>query len=128
MSPIRAIPVLVALVLSVAAPCAAAVALPDTGLFASVAAQLAAREARLATLPAGDAGRIALLIGTGRADEAAREALGLPSRGKAAERIARLEAALAVQDFAAAAEAARQLGPETQARALLYRWDVVRDA
>src|SRR5688572_5236078 len=125
MSPIRALPVLVALVLAVAGPCAAAVALPDTGLFAPVAAQLAAREARLATLPAGDAGRIPLLIATGRADDAAREARSLPPRGTAN---ARFEAFVSIQDFTSAETAARSLSPDARGRALMYRWDVVRDA
>ena len=59
---------------------AATVALPDTGLFAPVAAQLRARDARLADKKKSGAERVGLLLATGRNEDAAREAAKL--RGK----------------------------------------------
>src|SRR5712692_3614757 len=56
-----------------ASPGAPAVALPDTGLFSSVAAQLREDRASLAALTPGTTpNRLWLLIETGQADEAAR--------------------------------------------------------
>jgi tetratricopeptide (TPR) repeat protein len=108
----------------------AAIALPDTGLFAPVAAQLAAREASLGALAKGDAKRIALLVETGRAAEAAREAARLSEGSDAlATLVARATAALAIQDFAAAEGAIASLGQRTEpsARAAVYRWAALRD-
>src|SRR5213594_2918723 len=82
---------------------APAVALPDTGLFAPVAAELRAHLARLAELPPRAAGpeAVGLLLDTGAPEQAARRAAALPS-DDAETRVARARAALAVQDFATA--------------------------
>ena len=113
-----------------AAPQRPAVALPDTGLFAPVAAQLAARLSRLASLPAGAATseRVWLLIETGQPAEAARLA---PKLGEGlAELVMRARAALAVQDFGAARLVVTRLAdrPEADARMTRYLWDFARDA
>lgn len=126
---------LVTLALAVAASAstpatgAPAIALPDTGLFTPVAAQLAARQAALAALPLSDPGRIPLLIHTGRADDAARAAAKLEGDG-GSTLAARALAALAVQDFATAAPLLERLAawPGDEARALVHQWDFVRDA
>lgn len=116
---------------SPAAP-APVVALPDTGLFAPVAAQLRASLARLAAMPPGraDAERVRLLLETGQADDAARLLPRLAGDPRAAA-VARATAALARQDYAAAAaavggiEARGALDPAE--RAVQYRWLLVRD-
>ena len=63
-----------------AAASAPAVALPDTGLFAPVAAQLRERESRLAKTTKPGAERIGLLLATGGNELAAREAAKDPRR------------------------------------------------
>src|SRR5690349_12309290 len=120
----------IALVLAFAAIAAPAVAqtvaLPDTGLFAPVAAQLAERNERLAA--AQGAEKIRLLLDTGRPVEAAR--LADTMQGDAVElKLARAYAALAVQDFAAAAQRIKALdgSDEAEARALRLAWLRVRD-
>ena len=109
---------------------AAAAALPDTGLFAPVAEQLRARLDRLAALKdAGvSAGRLTLLLQTGRHDLAARIAPGLDS-GEPEALVARAAVALAVQDYAAAAPLMERVSAlrEPDARALGYRWESARD-
>ena len=91
------------------------VALPDTGLFAPVARQLAAREERLSRLSSASAERVELLLATGRTDQAAREAASL--RGDdPASLLARARAALAVQDFAAVAPLAARLAARSTER------------
>lgn len=106
----------------------ASVALPDTGLFAPVAAQLADRAARLAASAAGSPERIALLLETGRQAEAAREAVGL--KGDATPvLVARARAALGVQDFKTAAPILAQLASRTEAeaRSTRFLWEFARD-
>src|SRR5687768_10368597 len=129
MSPSHAVLVLLAAVLVAPAPSSAEVALPDTGLFAPVAAQLAARQAALAALAPGDPKRIALLVETGRAADAARDARRLGGDDPATV-AARALAALAVQDFAAAAPLLERLEaqPGAEARGLVHRGDFARDA
>ncbi len=114
-----------------AAPAAGSpvVALPDTGLFAPVARQFAAREERLARVSSPSAERVELLLATGRTDQAAREAASL--RGDdPATLLARARAALAVQDFAAVAPLAARLEGSTdaEARGVCYAWESARDA
>ena len=126
-------PLLLAAVLAApagtAASAAPAVVLPDTGLFAPVAAQLAAREKRLASPSVGALERIHLLITSGRAADAAGAAARLPG-DDTATRIARARAALAVQDFAAAGPLVARLAPFTDpaTRRVRYAWEFVRDA
>ena len=114
-----------------AAARAPAAALPDTGLFAAVAAQLRDRVSRLERLPATDATpeRLTLLLEAGRMDEAARLASRLGAQD-ATTLVARARAALAVQDFAAAGPLVDQLATmaEPDARAVRYRWEFARDA
>ena len=114
-----------------AAAATASVALPDTGVFAPVAAQLEARLARLAELPAGNVTpeRLWLLLDTGRPDAAARLANALVGDDPAAL-VARARVALAVQDFATAAPIVARLAlrPEADARATRYLWESARDA
>ena len=108
-----------------------AVALPDTGVFAPVAEHLRSRLERLGTLQDGGVSpeRVSLLLEVGRVDEAAR----LGPRLDGAESpvlVARARAALAIQDFAAAAPLVARLAalPDADARATRYRWESVRDA
>ena len=112
-----------------AGPAPAAV-LPNTGLFAPVAAQLNGRLGMLDLLSHADVspGRLMLLLETGQMNEAARLAPGLDA-GEPAALIARIAVALAVQDFAAAAPFADRLAalPDADARALRYRWEFARD-
>jgi len=116
---------------ALAAPAAKgrAVALPDTGLFAPVATQLAAREAQLRRLTAPGAERTGLLIETGRAKEAAREASKLEG-DDTATLIARARAALVVQDFHAAAPLIARLSTlsDAGARSTRYQSEFARDA
>ena len=117
---------LLPLLAALASPAAADVALPDSGIFAPVAGQLAERTGRLAA--ARDAERIRLLLDTGRPAEAAR--LADTMQGDAVElKVARAYAALAVQDFAAAAQRIRALEgrDEPEARAVRLAWLRVRD-
>jgi tetratricopeptide (TPR) repeat protein len=108
-----------------------AVALPDTGVFAPVAAQLSARLARLASL--SDARvtpeRVWLLIESGQPDQAARAARRLASEEPTAL-VARARAALAVQDFATGAPLVERLAKhsDSDARATRLAWASVRDA
>ena len=118
----------VLLLLGATAPAHAApsVALPDTGLFAPVAAQLADRTARLAS--AKGAERIRLLLDTGQTAEAAR--LADTMQGDAPDlEVARAFAALAVQDFAAAAPRIKVLAgsDDAEARAVRLAWLRMRD-
>ena len=117
--------------LAVAPAPAPAPALADTGLFVPVAAQLGARLARLAALTdtSVTAERLTLLLEAGRADEAARLAARW-DRHEPAALIVRAQAALAVQDFAAAEPLFARLAslPEPDARATRYRWEFARDA
>ena len=111
-----------------AAASAPAVALPDTGLFAPVAAQLRERESRLAKTTKPGAERIGLLLATGGNELAAREAAKL--RGDdSGTLLARARAALAVQDFAAAEPLVRRLAGsnDPDARGVHYRWLSIRD-
>ncbi|MFI5371151.1 MAG: tetratricopeptide repeat protein [Candidatus Eisenbacteria bacterium] len=110
---------------------AAAVVLPDTGLFTPVAAELRARLARLAALPGAPvtAERLRLLLDTGRPDEAARLASHLTG-DTPEDLVARARVALTVQDFAAAAPLVERLAtlPDADARATRYLWEYARDA
>lgn len=105
--------------------------LPDTGLFAPVAFQLRTQRARLASpaakaLPLAE--RLELLLETGQPDEAVRVAKASADDAPAA-RIARLQVALAVQDFPTAATLVERLPlEEPGARSARYRWEFVRDA
>jgi tetratricopeptide (TPR) repeat protein len=107
---------------------APAVALPDTGLFAPVAAQLAERQARLARLTTPGPERTWLLIGTGQGGEAALEAARL-NGDDTATLVARGRAALAVLDFKAAAPLFTRLAalPDAEARSTVYLWEFARD-
>ena len=135
--PLRSIrlgpPLAFAVLTSVAgkAPEARATALPDTGLFAPVAAQLRDRLARLAALPAKDTAapeRLELLLDTGQPEEAARLARRATDKDAAA-RIARAHIALAVQDFETARKLVASLGglDDPEARTIRYRWEIARD-
>ena len=112
-------------------PAAPAVALPDTGLFAPVASRWRERRARLDALPPSGAAtdRVRLLIATGRPDEAASLARGIPGE-KPADLVARARAELAVQDFTAAEPLVARLRslPDADARATRYLWEFARDA
>lgn len=115
-----------------AAPVArVSVTLPDTGLFAPVAAQLEARLTRLAEIPAASVTpeRLWLLLDTGQPDAAARLANALTGDDPAAL-VARTRVALTVQDFATAAPLVARLAllPEADARATRYLWESARDA
>jgi tetratricopeptide (TPR) repeat protein len=114
-----------------AAAATRSVALPDTGLFAPVAAQLEARLVRLAEIPAGSvtSERLWLLLDTGQPDVAARLANTLTGDDPAAL-VARTRAALTVQDFATAAPLVARLAllPQADARATRYLWESARDA
>jgi len=106
----------------------ASVALPDTGLFAPVAAQLRERSARLERAAPGSPERVRLLLATGRPVEAA--ALATKLSGDAADvRVARALGALAVQDFAAARTrvAALEGLEEPEARSIRLAWLRVLD-
>ncbi|MEO6463440.1 MAG: tetratricopeptide repeat protein, partial [Candidatus Eisenbacteria bacterium] len=105
------------------------VVLPDSGVFAPVAAQFAARQARLARFTTPGAERTWLLLETGRVAQAAREAARLAG-DDAATQVARAHAALAVQDFASAAPLLARVAalPSPEARAVRYRWETARDA
>ena len=119
------------LVLAAGLVAATAPALPDTGLFAPVAAQLRARLARLAALPAAGASaeRLTLLLETGQMDEARRLTAGA-APDETPDLVAHAAVALAVQDFAAAGPLIARLAgrPEADARAIRFRWEYVRDA
>jgi tetratricopeptide (TPR) repeat protein len=110
---------------------AVTVTLPDTGLFAPVAAQLRAREAQLGMIPATSvtAERVWLLLETGQPAEAAKLA-GKLEGDEPPTLVARARAALAVQDFRAVAMIADQLAslPDAEARAARYAWEYARDA
>ena len=108
-----------------------AVALPDTGLFAPVAGQLRARLERLAATTATEVGpeRLLLLLETGQPDQAARLARGLePTDPRSIVACAR--AALAVQDYAAAAPLMETVATlaDAESRATRLRWEYARDA
>jgi tetratricopeptide (TPR) repeat protein len=113
-------------------PSAPAVALPDTGVFAPVAAQLKGKAAGLAALPAtGDTlERIRLLVATGRVNEASRLLDRVPdqSRDIVAEK-ARVR--LVRQDYDGARAVAERVraepSPTEQELALLYAWLFARD-
>ena len=107
----------------------AAVALPDTGLFAPVAAQLAERQARIDRLAIASPERIWLLVESGRPDQAVREAARL-REDDPASLVARTRAALAVQDFTTAAPLLARLDslPDPEARSTRYLWEFARDA
>ncbi len=104
------------------------VVLPDTGVFAPVAAQLADREARLARTTKAGAERVGLLLATGRVDEAAREAAKLRGDDLRTQ-LARARAALAVQDFATAGSLVSALAdiPDAAFRSVQYQWEYARD-
>lgn len=110
---------------------AAAPPLPDTGLFAPVAEQLRANRGRLAAPPAGALAfseRLQLLLDTGQVDEAAKISRS-SAADDAAATLARLEVALAVQDFTAVRELVARIAnaEEPEARTLRYRWEFLRD-
>ena len=112
------------------ATAARASTLPDTGLFAPVAAQLRDRLARLASPPKGAlplAERLELLLDTGQPDEAAKLARSLAP--EASNRLARAQVALAVQDFETARGLLGQLeaSDDPEVRSIRYRWEFVRD-
>jgi Tfp pilus assembly protein PilF len=119
---------LFAAMLAPGAGAATSVALPDTGLFAPVAAQLRAREARLAKTTKPGAERLGLLLSTGGNDTAAREAKALKA-GDPAALVARTRAAIAVQDFATAAPLVARLASSSDpdARGVHYQWLSIRD-
>jgi len=127
--------IFLALSASVAAPLAAApvtsAALPDTGLFAPVAAQLKARLERLAGVPTtgASAERLMLLLETGQTDEATRIAPSLEPLDPASI-VARARVALAVQDFAAAETMMEMVTAlqDADARSVRLRWEYARDA
>ena len=109
----------------------AAPPLPDTGLFAPVAEQLRANRRRLAAPPAGalmPSERLRLLLDTGQMDEAAKIARSIRAED-IPTLLARLEVALAVQDFTAARDLVARIAhaDEPEARTLRYRWEFVRD-
>jgi tetratricopeptide (TPR) repeat protein len=107
------------------------VALPDTGLFATVAAQLKVRQSMLAAIPDTSVTpeRLWLLLDTGQSDAAAKLATKLVSDDPAAL-IARARVALAVQDFATAAPLIDKLAaiPYPEARSTRFLWEFARDA
>jgi predicted Zn-dependent protease len=107
------------------------VVLPDTGLFAPVAAQLKARESMLNAIPdtSVTVDRLWLMIDTGQAGAAEKLAPSLRGDDVAAL-IARARVALAVQDFATAAPLLDQLAtlPYPEARATRFLWEFARDA
>ncbi|MFN8587202.1 MAG: hypothetical protein U0704_05315 [Candidatus Eisenbacteria bacterium] len=111
-----------------AAKPAVAVALPDTGLFAPVAGRFAARaeRARLSESHGASAGRVLLLLATGRPDEAVRVSASLDP-GTPEARAARGRALLAVQDFAALAALEPALGDADDERALRHALLFARD-
>ncbi|MCC6650624.1 MAG: hypothetical protein IT348_05705, partial [Candidatus Eisenbacteria bacterium] len=113
---------------ALAAAAASAVALPDTGLFAPVAAQFAARVQReLASRPQGaTADRVRLLLATGRADEAATLSSALAMDTPDA-RSARGRALLARLDFAALATVESALANTEEERSLRYALMFARD-
>uniref|UniRef100_A0A832MM01 Tetratricopeptide repeat protein n=1 Tax=Eiseniibacteriota bacterium TaxID=2212470 RepID=A0A832MM01_UNCEI len=106
--------------------------LPDTGLFAPVAVQLAAAERRLAAIPPAivDAERVRLLVETGRADSAARLLPRLAGHRHEVE-VARARVHLARQDWRAAAAAIaaieRRDPLDPAARTVQYAWAFARD-
>src|SRR5580765_4586121 len=107
-----------------------AAALPDTGLFAPVADHWAGIQEDLAGLSADADGarRVRALLLCGRPDEAARIAKTL-SGAKPENMFAQARAALAVQDFAAAAPLIAQIATidSPEARSIRYRWEYARD-
>ena len=114
-----------------AAPGSAEVTLPDSGVFAPVAAQLRQRLERLAALPPTPPTpeQVELLLGTGQLERARQQAAALTGDSPAAE-VARARAALALQDFATAARHVARLAalPDPEARATRLAWELARDA
>ncbi|NOT33181.1 MAG: hypothetical protein HOP12_03325, partial [Candidatus Eisenbacteria bacterium] len=108
-----------------------AVALPDTGLFSPVAAQLEAQRALLAALPAvrPSPERVWLLLDSGQPDQAAREATRLGVEDEASV-VARARARLAIQDFTALEPLMARLADfdSPDARDTRYAWERARDA
>lgn len=100
---------------------APAVALPDTGLFAPVARRYAARveHERAAAAHGASAGRVHLLLATGRADEAVSVSAALPL-DTPENRAARGRALLARLDYAALAPVEAALGVTEEERSLRH--------